>query len=147
MDNINQGEEFECLLNKFGDGLANEVWIERTIPFSPLNRKQKNAVVAYAYDCLVNNGGILDFVDSNEGEFTHGQVMRALNSVGGFKFVFNYIMGLIALKVCDLNENWDFTFQIDNMFYGFKPSLADLFQKYLEKNEDKIFGTISKNNL
>jgi len=110
------------------------------------SKEHKNAVIAFAYDAEVNNGGHTVFFDCFGDVFSVDDVAEALRTVGGEKFETNFLSASKhiyhdkELGYIDIDENADSDPIEDSNYYKMSPALPDLLEAYIYKNKSTVFN-------
>ncbi|MCL2049241.1 MAG: DMP19 family protein [Defluviitaleaceae bacterium] len=115
-----------------------------------LSTEQKNAIIAFAYDSEVNNGGHLIFFDTFGNIFSTNDVAEALRVIGGEKFALNFLSA--ASHIYYVDDDYGYTSDKDDesvesedfAYYEMNPSLPDLIEAYIVDNKENIFKTIQE---
>ena len=131
---------------EFWDRFIDEVYTpfidDKTKQYS---EEQKNAIIAFAYDSEVNNGGHILFFDCFGDIFSINEVTEALWKIGGDSFALNFVSAAAHihytddLGYIDKNEDADSDPEEDFIYYDMKPALPDLLEEYIYDNKESIF--------
>jgi hypothetical protein len=113
---------------------------------SDFTAEQKNAIIAFAYDAEINNGGHLTFFDCFGSVFSVDEVAEALRITGGDKCSSNFLSAAAHIHYVEELEGYmpdnpddPEAEKEDFVYYEMNPALPDLLEQYIFDNKAKIF--------